>query len=471
MNKTLLVLVATLSSACAVGPDYERPASELPADWSAPVEEASGIDRWWLSFGDPRLTAYIDEAFEHNKDLKVAVANVDAAAAALGLARADYFPDVNGQLDATRSRASENGTFPLPSTPLTEYGAGLLVDYELDIWGRIRRANEAALADLASDTAVMYGVRSALAANVARTYFRALALSRQLELLERVHATRVDNARLQKVRMDGGLISPYDYEQARSEAAAVAAELPALRAGLRQAVTALGVLRGSEPRALFGDWQSLPVDQAQALPEAPRVPMDLPSDMLRRRPDVRAAEQQLVAANARVGVAVADYFPRISLSAFGGGVSTAFSSLFDGESESWNVGARADLPLTDLNRNAKRVDAAEARRDAAEAAYARTVQTAFKETLDALSLVESNRDVLLAQNERVDALANARRVATARYEAGRIGYLEVLDIERQVRQVEQDQVAARLDLLQATVDLYRALGGGWPAPEAVAENR
>jgi multidrug efflux system outer membrane protein len=464
MNKLIPLFAAALISACAVGPDYQRPVSELPADWGRPAAEVPDLDRWWLTFDDERLSAYIEQSFEHNNDLKVAVANVDAAAAVLKLNREDYLPNVNGSVEATRSRGSENGSFPLVTSPVTEYSAGLLVNYELDIWGRIRRANEAALADLSADTAVMFGVRSALAANVARSYFQALALSRQIELLERVYATRIDNQRLQKLRMDGGLISPYDYEQARSEAAAVAAQLPDLRARLRQTITALGVLRGASPRELFAEWQATPMADGTLLPEAPSVPMDLPSEMLQRRPDVHAAEQLLVAANARIGEATAGYFPRVSLSAFAGGVSTAFSTLFDSESESWEAGAGATLPLMDLRSTAANVDGAEARRDAAAALYAGTVQTAFQETLDALANVESNRDVLRAQDERVDALANARRVATARYEAGRIGYLEVLDIERQVRQVEQEQVGARLNLLQATVDLFRALGGGWSVP-------
>jgi multidrug efflux system outer membrane protein len=325
----------------------------------------------------------------------------------------------------------------------------------------VRRANEAALADLTGDAAVRDGVQSAVAANVAHAYFEALALRRQINLLERLQETRTDNLRLQKLRLDGGLISPYDYEQSRSETAAVAARLPELRAALQNAVTALSVLSGRSPAEIFRDWQSTHSTSFAALPEAPRVPLDLPSQLLERRPDIRAAEQRLIAANARIGEAKAAYFPSLSLTAFAGGVTTLLSTIADSASESWNATAGVDIPLSDLRRTGANTEAARARRNAAAADYAGVIQIAFKETLDSLSRVTATGEVMQAQDERVEALSNAYRVASARYRAGRIGYLEQLDVERQLREVEQQQVSAKLLLLQATVDLYRALGGGW----------
>ncbi|MEQ8207763.1 MAG: efflux transporter outer membrane subunit, partial [Woeseia sp.] len=365
-------------------------------------------------------------------------------------------------LDATRSKASGNASFPMPIEPDTEFRGGLeVVSYELDIWGRIRRANEAALAELAADTAVMHGVRSSLAANVAQVYFQTLALDKQLALLSRLHATRSDNEQLQKLRLDSGLISPYDYEQARSETAAVAAQLPGLRESRRQALTALAVLRGATPEVMFTAWAS-PQDLAEfSLPDAPAVPMDLPSDMLARRPDVIAAEQRLIAANARIGVAKADYFPRLSLGGFFGGLSTSFSTLDADSSRNWNAAVAASVPLTNLREIGTRVDSASAATEAAAASYAGTVQLAFQEALNAMGAVESTLEVRTAQQQRVAALENAYRISTARYDVGRIGYLELLDVERQLRQIEQQQVEAQLAQLQATVDLYRALGGGW----------
>lgn len=461
-----VLLIAALLAACAAGPDYRRPASALPESWGAPAAEIENLDDWWRNFEDPVLVALIDASLEHNNDLKVAAANVEAAAAALQLARADYLPTVNAQVSGRRASASEAAALPMPATPYNEYSGGLAVNYEFDIWGRVRRANEAALAELQRDVAIRDGVRASIAANVARAYFQARALDRQIELFESLYRTRLDNQQLQKTRLDAGFISPYDYEQARSETLAVAAQLPALRAARRETLNALAVLRGASPAEMFAAWTA--VDSSQAsdvaeLPLPPAVPMDLPSELLERRPDVRAAEQQLIAANARIGEAKALFFPQLSLTGLAGGVSTVFSNLFDAPARTWQASVALVQPLTDLNRVDARVGAAEARHDAASAAYAKTVQTAFRETLDALSGVTAARDVMQAQDERVAALENAYRVANARYQAGSIGYLELLDVERQLRAIEQEQVEARLALLHATVDLYRALGGGWQA--------
>lgn len=479
MNKSFVLLfsllLGTLVAGCAVGPDYVRPASDVPADWNTNSEDARAIGTWWHDFGDPELVAHVEQSLVHNNDLKAAVARIDAAAATLRLARADYLPTINAGAGATRASASEAGVVPLPSDPYTEYNAGLLVNYEINVWGRVRRANEAALAELQRDIAVRDSVRATIAAAVAQAWFEARALDRRIALLDRLYATRLENLDLQKSRLDAGLIGTYDYEQARSETAAVAAQLPVLRSARLHALTALAVLRGDSPHAMFAAWskQRASTDEnleALALPEVPRVPMDVPSNLLERRPDIRAAEQQLVAANARIGVAKAAYFPQLSLTGFAGAVSTAFSSLFESPTRTWEASVALTQPLTDFNRVGANVNAANAKHSAAEAAYARAIQAGFQETLDALANVTAAREVMQAQDERVDALGKAWRVAQARYGAGRIGYLEQLDVERQLRDVEQQQVTAKLSLLNATVDLYRALGGGWEEPAAVAMN-
>ena len=470
MNKYLVVTLAFLVSACAVGPDYERAVNELPDAFSDESgDETNGLADWWLNFDDPQLIAFIEESLAHNNDLKIAVANVDTAAAALQLERADYLLTVNAQAGATRADGSEAGAIPSPPGAYTEYRAGLVISYELDIWGRVRRANEAALAELKSDIAVRDGVRAAVAAAVARAWFETRALDQRIALLERLQQTRIDNLRLQKVRLDAGLISPYDYEQSRAETAAVEVELPGLRAARQRALTALAVLRGLTPRAMFAQWRSPDIRESASLPAAPDVPMGLPSELLERRPDIRAAEQRLVAANARIGEAKAAYFPSFSLTGFAGGISTAFSGLGDSPAQSWQAGIGMSVPLTDLGRIGANADAARAHYDAVTAAYAKTVQIAFQETFDALNGVTAARAVMRAQDERVAALTSAYRVAEARYEAGRIGYLEMLDVERQLREIEQQQVNAQLRLLQATVDLYRALGGGWHEQTVFAE--
>lgn len=474
MNKLLMVSFLLLLSACASGPDYVRPATELPQGWSEDVTDGSELVSWWLQFDDPVLVEFIDAALAQNNDLRAAAANVDAAAAALRLARADYLPTVNAGAGATRASNSTSAVMPLSSEPYTQYDAGLIVNYEIDLWGRVRRANEAALAELRHDAAVRDGVRAAVAAAVAQTYFETRALDRRIELLKRLRATRVEYLELQQVRLDAGLISPYDFDQSRSETAAIEAQLPLLQSARLHALTALAVLTGASPKTMYETWSlqqsnaSMPPAKLAVLPEAPVVPVDLPSTLLERRPDIRAAEQRLVAANARIGVAKAAYFPQLSLTGFAGGISTAFSTLFDAPARAWEASVALAQPLTDINRVGANVNAATSRKSAAEAMYAKTIQTGFKETLDALASVSATRAVMLAQDTRVDALSNAWRVARARYEAGRIGYLEMLDVERQLREIEQQQITAQLSLLNSTVDLYRALGGGWQDGELLA---
>lgn len=460
MNKFAWMLAALLLAGCAAGPDYVRPESELPERWTEAETRVADVDAWWHAFGDARLVALVEQALAHNHELRAAAANIEAAAARLNLARMDYVPTVNGAIESQRGELDGSGVHG-------EYRAGFAISYEIDLWGRIRRANEAALAEMEADVAVRDGVRAAVAAAVANAYFETRALERRIALATRLLETREANLELQRERLAAGLIPRYDYEQARSETAAVAAELAQLRNAHSQALTALAVLRGASPREMHAEWQARREISDAALPAAPEVPMGLPSELLERRPDVRAAEHRLVAANARIGEAKASLFPRLSLTAFAGSVSASLAGLF--EDDAWQAATRADVPLTDLGRGSASVRAARARHAAAQAQYMKAIQAAFRETFDALSSLEASREVMRAQRERVAALQAAYESAEARYLAGRIGYLELLDVERQLRGVEQQQVDAELELLRATVDLYRALGGGWGiAGEALA---
>lgn len=465
---TVSLLAAALLSACAVGPDYVRPQTDLPAAWAAGQDAAETVElsRWWLSFNDAKLNALIDEALQNNADLKIAVARVDEAAAQLRLARAQYYPSVDAQLGASRAQSSlDTGAPQMPGVPrtMTTYRGGLVLDYELDLWGRIRRSNEASLATLAANQAARDAVQAAVAAQVAQSHFEGLALDKQIALLGRTLATREENLKLQRKRLDAGLISPYDFAQSENETAAIASSLPTLIAARSKISTALSVLRGASPRSMSED-AAAPREIAEVqLPAAPQVPMDLPSTLLERRPDIRQAEQQLIAANAGIGEAKADYFPKISLSGFFGGASETLSDLFSSPARTWEAALGLAQPIVSMNRVDAQVNAAEARERAAKAQYAKTVQTAFKDSYDALVTLNAARETQAAQLRRVQALNEAYRVAELRYKAGRISYLELLDVERQLRGVEQEQVAAQRDQLNATVDLYRALGGGWTA--------
>lgn len=469
MIKRLPLVAALILAGCAAGPNYQRPAMDLPTAWSTPAAgESSVAVRWWQDFHDAKLSALIDETLAQNADLRLAAARVDEAQAQLQLARSEYSPSVDAELNAAQHRSSLATANQMSGMKRssTTYRGGLSASYEVDVWGRVRRSNEAALAALAADTATRDAVQASLAAQVAQAYFEGLALERRIALLERTLKTRLENVRLQQLRLTAGSISPLDVYQAESEAEAVAAILPGLRAARSRVHTALAVLQGRSPRTMVTDWQQPPVatTEAPTLPAVPSVPTGLPSALLERRPDLRAAEARLRAANARIGEAKAAYFPRIGLTAFAGGASASLGDLFSASASTWDAAAALVQPLAGLKANRARVKAAEARSQAAEAEYVQTVRTAFKETLDALTTLDSTRSTLAAQERRVTALKESYRVADLRYRAGSSGYLELLDVERNLLQVEQEQVQAQLAQLNATVDLYRALGGGWEPP-------
>lgn len=469
MTKMLPLALALALAGCAAGPNYQRPELALPTAWSTTAPgDARVAAHWWQEFQDARLTTLIDAALTHNGDFKSAAARVDEAQALLQLARSEYSPSVNAELSAAQHRSSlatSNQMSGLKRSTTT-YRGGLSASYEVDVWGRIRRSNEAALAALAADTAARDAVQASLAAQVAQAYFEGLALERRITLLERTLKTRLENVRLQQLRLTAGSISPLDLHQAESEAEAVAATLPGLRAARSRIQTALAVLSGRSPQTMVADWQQAPatMTELQALPTPPTVPTGLPSALLERRPDLRAAEARLQAANARIGEAKAAYFPRIGLTAFAGGASASLGDLFSASASTWDAAAALVQPITGLKANRARVKAAEARTRAAEADYVQAVRTAFKETLDALTTLDSTKATLAAQERRVAALKESYRVADLRYKAGSSGYLELLDVERNLLQVEQEQVQAQLAQLNATVDLYRALGGGWEPP-------
>ena len=456
MNKFSVPLLTLLLSACAIGPDYQRPTIDLPEQWQSANNSDVDARAWWAQFSDQRLQGLINESLANNQDLKIAVANIEASAAALGLAKADFLPTVNAAVSGARERYIDGSTDSI-------YQAGLLLDYEFDLWGRIRRANEAASAELAADRFTHDALQNLIVAQVSKAYFQSRALDRRIALLERLQVTQRENVQIQQKRLQAGLIAAYDLEQARSEAFVVDAQLPTLRAARLQTLTALAVLRGVSPRAMTQAWQqqyASDVD-ASALPAIANVPMDLPASLLERRPDIRAAEQRLLAANARIGEAKAAYFPRLSLTGIAGVASQALADLIDNSENIWSAAASVNQPLSDIQRVAYRVDSAEARYAGAEAFYQKTVQTAFQETLDALTNVDAARATMQAQDQRVAALLSAYQAAQSRYRAGDLSYLELLDVERQLRTIEQEQVIAQLSLLQSTVDLYRALGGGW----------
>jgi len=468
----IATLIATLLSGCfTLGPDYRRQAIDTPDAWPAPTTAASVPAEWWRGYHDPTLEAMIDEALVHNADLRLAIARVDEARASLGVARADQWPGVSANGSASRSRASEESALNPRQGADPIYNnvrATLDASYEIDFWGKYRRATEAARAELLATQFNRDAVRLALIADVSRGYFNLRSLDAQVAITRRTVSTRLASLSLQRQRFAAGVASELELRQVEAEAAAAQALLPALETQLARQETALSVLLGRSPRAIVG---STPERGAaiEALTVPPAVPAGLPSDLLEHRPDLRQAEQQLIAANARIGQAKAAFFPSISLTGLLGGESTKLADLFSAPARIWQVSGSAAQTVFDAGRTGSRVKAAKAREQQALAQYQAAIQNAFRDTLDALVAQRKARETLDAEQARVNALESALNLGRLRYENGVASQLDVLDAERGLLAAELNRVEAQRAQLTATADLFKALGGGWESDRQSAE--
>jgi len=453
-------LVLLLVAGCAVQPDYQRPALELPQAWKEAAPRPAAAEPWWRVYGDAVLERLIEEALAQNTDVLVAAARVDEARALLGESRAALRPEVSGNASAGRLRSSAaTGTLP-PGAPRERdnYRATLDVSYEIDVFGRLRAASDAARADLAASEAVRDAVRLALTARVASSYYGLAALDAQVDLTRRALRLREEALALQRRRREAGLISDFDLRQLEAETATVRAQLPPLERDRELEEAALAALLGRAPRAVLEDAVARTALAADA-PSAVVVPSGLPSELLLRRPDIVEAEQRLVAANARVAVARSAYFPSIRLTGFLGSESAELDDLFTGPAGIWSFAAALAQPLYAGGRLQAQRDAAAARERAALAQYQGAVRGAFREVRQALSAQVRARESFEAQAARVDALAETLRLARLRYASGVSSQLDVLDAERGLLAAQTARIEALRAQRAAVADLYRALGG------------
>jgi multidrug efflux system outer membrane protein len=455
-------LIAMLSGCITVGPDYKRPKVDTPDVWPGEEIAESVPARWWHSYNDPILDRMIEEALVHNTDLALAIARVDEARALVGIVRADQFPGVTAGAAASRNRISEKtGTFFAGiDKRYTDYTITLNASWEIDLWGKFRRATEAARADLFATESNRDAVRLALIAAVSQGYFNLRALDAQVEVTRKTIETRLGALDLQRKRFEAGATSELELHQVEAETATAQALLPALENRLSQQETALSVLLGRSPRDIVGKVPERG-EAIDVLTVPPAVPAGLPSDLLERRPDLRQAEQQLVSANARIGQAKAAYFPSISLTGLFGTESATLANLFTAPAAIWQMSASAAQLIFDSGRTRSQVKAARARQQQAVALYQGAIQDAFKDTLDALVAQRKARARFEAEQVRVAALRKALALAKLRYENGISSLLDVLDAERGLLNAQLDQVEAQQAQLDATADLFKAMGGGW----------
>ena len=467
-------LMVALAGCMTVGPDYKRPQSDMPEQWPGATSTDPVSATWWKTYNDSVLDKLVDEALLQNLDLRQAIARVAEARAGLGIARADQYPGVTANGSASRNRASQNSLQGIPAgtdPEFSSYQATLNAAYEIDFWGKYRRASEAARAELLGSQFNRDAVRLTLVTDVARSYFSLRALDAQVEVTKRTISSRLASTALTRKRFDAGVASEFDLRQSEAEAAQAQALLPTIESRLAQQETALAILIGRSPR----DIVTKPVDRGtaiEALTAPPPVPSGLPSDMLERRPDIRAAEQSLVAANARIGQAKAAYYPSISLTGLLGGESNSLGDLFKASSRIWQVSASAAQTVFDAGRTGSQVAAAEAREQQVLTQYQSSIQRAFKDALDALVIQRKSRESLDAETVRRDALKISLDLAQLRYDNGISSLLEVLIAERALLDAELNRVEAQRAQLSATADLFKALGGGWQpenAPEKAAK--
>ena len=470
----LLVLMVALAG-CSVGPDYQRPALDTPSAFRASstgTVDLSGTNSladldWWRVMNDPQLQAYIAEALTNSWDIQIAAARVLQAEAAARVTRSQFFPTVGAGADWTTARASENGPSPIPPgvNPQQEYGSvyGSMAGYELDLWGRIRRANEAARAQLFSTEAARQTVRQTLVAQVATAYLGLLKLDYELEIAERTTSARTNSLTLTQARQDGGVASLQDVHQAQILVATAEASIADTHRRIEQQENELSILLGRNPGSP-GRGEGF-LRQNLDVP----VPPGLPSDLIERRPDIRAAEQQLIAANADIGQAKAAFFPKVTLTGFYGFQSVALSDLFKGGSQTWQFGPAVSVPVFTGGALRGNLKLAQARFDEAVAQYRKTVQSSFREVSDSLISYQRTREFRARQEERTQANRNAAELANVRYEGGVTSYLEVLFNEQELFTAELNLAQARLNELLSVISLYRSLGGGWRSEASMVQ--
>jgi multidrug efflux system outer membrane protein len=457
----LLFSVTLLASGCTVGPNYKRPTVAVPGLYrgtvsteAAPTRLAAlGDQKWWDIFQDEQLRTLIRTAVVQNYDSRIAACRVLEARAQLGITRADQFPSVGAGAGISDTRNSQSKFLPAfeTSTGQVNFAAA----WELDFWGKYRRATEAARANLVSSEWARREVLSMLVANVASAYFQLRALDLELEISKRTLNSRQESLRLTRILTDGGSTSLLDVRQAEQLVFTASAEIPVLEQQIEQQENFLSILLGQNPED---------IPRGQTLTEQrqpPEVPAGLPSALLERRPDIQQAEAQLVAANAEIGVARAAYFPQISLNGAGGFQSSALTSLFTGPAGAWSFGASLTQPIFTGGRLRSQVRLAEARQQTAVLSYQQSIQGAFRDVSDGLVAYRKTREFRTQQELLFRSAEDAARLSHMRYNGGVTGYLEVLTNETNAFSTELGLVQAQLNELLAVVQLYQALGGGW----------
>jgi multidrug efflux system outer membrane protein len=459
MRTSYLSLVALLAlGGCLLGPNYERPAVDAPPAFRFAESDAKDLvnTAWWEQFQDPALNALIATALADNKDVKIAAARVEQFLGQFETTRSQLFPQAAAGFDAQRQRVPL-GTTQLPpgvGPVFNRFQTSLSASWEIDFFGKLRRQTEAARANLLASEEGRRATILTLVASVASSYVNLLSLDRQLDIAKSTVASRAASVNVFQLRFSGGEVSQMELAQSQSEYQASLATIPQIELQIAQQEDALSILLGHNPGDIARDRE---LDDLAL----PAVPAGLPSELLERRPDLRQAEQDLIAANALIGAARALYFPSISLTGLFGSASGQFSSLFTGPARVWSYAGAVTLPIFTAGSIGGQVKQAEAQQQQALFQYQKSIQVAFQEVADALVSLQKTREQLVVQGSQVDALRTYARLARLRFEGGYTSYIEVLDAERSLFNAQLSYAQTQGVVFTSAVSLYKAMGGGW----------
>jgi multidrug efflux system outer membrane protein len=459
-----MIVAAALVASCTVGPNYKRPVVPAPSAFrgdAAPSAESLADLKWFDVFGDDTLNQLVSAALKENFELRLAAERVLQARALYGIAQANRYPELDASVAANTIRSSRDGANRgIPSgvnTDVSYLQAGFSLGWEIDVWGRLRRLNEAARAQYLATEEARRGVITTLVADVSATYLQLRALDLEREIAARTRDVATESLRLTEARRSQGAASGLDVRQSEQLLFTATGQIANLEREIAQAENALSLLLGRVPGDVARG------GSLDAFRAPPTVPAGLPSALLERRPDIRQAEQELIAANAQIGAAKAEYFPRISLTGFFGAQSRALSSLLSGPAALATATLGATAPIFNAGRTGQNVRFTEAVQREAVVNYQRVIYTALHDVADALAEHGKTSEQRAQQERLVDALRESTRLATERYRGGLDSYLPVLDAQRNLFQGELDLAQLRQRELVSVVQLYRALGGGWSA--------
>ena len=450
-------LIVLILAACAVGPDYEKPEIDTPDAYRFTDAQASDVinTQWWTQFDDDVLNELIDEALRANLDVRIAAARVEQFAARLNITRSDFFPQVGYGVAGDRQGINNNKAASIGIDSIsTSYEATINVGWELDVWGRIRRATEASRAQLLASEESRRTVIMSLVSSVATSYVNLRQLDRQLEIAIRTRDLRAESLRLFELQFTGGVIGQLQLSQIQSEYELAVGAVPFIERDIAVLENLISVLLGRNPG---------PVPRGKTIDKLTlaQVPEGVPSELLLRRPDIRKAEQDLISNNALIGVARAAYFPSISLTGFAGFVSGDLDAWFDSDSVAWAAGGALAGSIFTGGRLSGNVKQAEALQQQSLFTYQQTIIISLQEVEDALISTQKAREKLLSDGRRVDALTEYARIARLRYDNGFTSYIEVLDSERSLFTAQLTYVDTQKNIYVGLINTYKAMGGGW----------